>query len=106
MATKFRTRIGESLATVEQHDAALPDVITPSLEALKAYDTGQSRIRQAITGVQNRLSDSLNLAGESFDGHIEIELIFTDRDLGRRRYQRPDLVDQNALTIDRCRQLA
>ena len=37
VAGKFRTRIGESLATVEKHNVPLPDVTTASLEALKAY---------------------------------------------------------------------
>ena len=34
---QFRTRVGESLATVEKHDTPLEEATTPSLEALKAY---------------------------------------------------------------------
>ena len=37
IAKTFRTRVGESLATVEKHSAALEEVTTASLEALKAY---------------------------------------------------------------------
>jgi serine/threonine protein kinase/tetratricopeptide (TPR) repeat protein len=37
---KFRARVGESLATVEQHSMPLEEATTPSLEALKAYSTG------------------------------------------------------------------
>jgi serine/threonine protein kinase/Tfp pilus assembly protein PilF len=37
IATRFRTRVGESLATVKTHDAPLAEATTPSLEALKAY---------------------------------------------------------------------
>jgi eukaryotic-like serine/threonine-protein kinase len=37
MANKFRTRAGESLASVKQHDTPLPEATTSSLEALKAY---------------------------------------------------------------------
>ena len=37
IASKFRTRVGESLTTVEKHDTPLADATTPSLEALKAY---------------------------------------------------------------------
>src|SRR5215469_5570068 len=37
---KFRTRVGESLATVEKHSTPLIEATTPSLEALKAYSTG------------------------------------------------------------------
>jgi serine/threonine protein kinase/Tfp pilus assembly protein PilF len=37
----LRTRLGESLATVEKHSTPLADATTSSLEALKAYSTGQ-----------------------------------------------------------------
>jgi eukaryotic-like serine/threonine-protein kinase len=40
MASKFRVRVGESLRTVEKHDASLADATTPSLDALKAYSAG------------------------------------------------------------------
>jgi eukaryotic-like serine/threonine-protein kinase len=38
---KLRPRLGESLATVEMHSRPLAEATTPSLEALKAYSTGQ-----------------------------------------------------------------
>src|SRR5262249_16236107 len=37
---RFRTRVGESLATVEKHSTPLAAATTSSLEALKAYGTG------------------------------------------------------------------
>jgi serine/threonine protein kinase/tetratricopeptide (TPR) repeat protein len=37
---KFRTRVGESLATVEKHSTPLAETTTPSIEGLKAYSTG------------------------------------------------------------------
>jgi serine/threonine protein kinase/tetratricopeptide (TPR) repeat protein len=37
IASTFRTRVGESLATVEKYDTPLPEATTPSPEALKAY---------------------------------------------------------------------
>ncbi len=40
IAIKFRTRVGESLATVEKHNTPLPEATTPSLEAFKAYSAG------------------------------------------------------------------
>ncbi len=40
IASKFRTRVGESLVTVEKHDTPLAEATTPSLEALKAYSMG------------------------------------------------------------------
>jgi eukaryotic-like serine/threonine-protein kinase len=40
IASEFRTRVGESLSTVEKHDTPLAEATTPSLEALKAYSMG------------------------------------------------------------------
>ena len=40
MAGKFRSRVGESLATVREHNVPLEEATTPSLEALKAYTAG------------------------------------------------------------------
>jgi eukaryotic-like serine/threonine-protein kinase len=40
IATKFRTRLGESLTTVEKHNVPLEMATTSSLEALKAFSTG------------------------------------------------------------------
>jgi len=37
IASRFRRRVGESLATVERHNTPLAEATTPSLEALKAY---------------------------------------------------------------------
>ncbi|MBL8294152.1 MAG: protein kinase [Bryobacterales bacterium] len=39
MSRTFRTRAGESLATVERHSMPLTEATTPSFEALKAYST-------------------------------------------------------------------
>ncbi len=40
MASKFRSRVGESLTTVKKHDTPLAEATTPSLEALKVYSAG------------------------------------------------------------------
>jgi serine/threonine protein kinase/tetratricopeptide (TPR) repeat protein len=40
IARSFRTRVGESLSTVEKHSTPLAEATTLSLEALKAYSTG------------------------------------------------------------------
>jgi eukaryotic-like serine/threonine-protein kinase len=39
IATSFRNRVGESLATLQKYDTPLAEATTPSLEALKAYST-------------------------------------------------------------------
>jgi tetratricopeptide (TPR) repeat protein len=40
VAIRFRTRVGESLATVKQHGAPLEEATTPSVEALRAFSAG------------------------------------------------------------------
>ncbi len=40
-ASKIRSRLGESLASVEKFDAPIEEATTSSLEALKAYTTGR-----------------------------------------------------------------
>jgi len=39
IATRFRTRVGESLATVEKYSTPFAEATTPSLEAWKAFST-------------------------------------------------------------------
>jgi hypothetical protein len=46
-ASRLRAQIGESLATIEQHDVPIEQATTPSLEALKAYSLG---LRQRALG--------------------------------------------------------
>ncbi len=41
VASKFRTRVGESLATVHEHNTPLAEATTPSLDALKAFSAGR-----------------------------------------------------------------
>jgi eukaryotic-like serine/threonine-protein kinase len=45
IATKFRSRVGESLTSVGQHDTPLAEATTSSLEALKAYSEGWKAMR-------------------------------------------------------------
>jgi serine/threonine protein kinase/tetratricopeptide (TPR) repeat protein len=42
MAIRFRTRVGESLATIEKHSMPLAQATTPSLEAWKAFSTASN----------------------------------------------------------------
>ena len=44
IATRFRTRVGESLATVEKHSTPLDEATTPSLDALKAYSAASKAL--------------------------------------------------------------
>ena len=45
IASKLRTRVGESLAMVEKHSTPLSEATTSSLEALKAYSAGMKTVR-------------------------------------------------------------
>ncbi len=47
MATRFRTRVGESLATVEKHSRPLAEATTPSLDALQAYSAAVKEFTRA-----------------------------------------------------------
>jgi serine/threonine protein kinase/tetratricopeptide (TPR) repeat protein len=64
IARRFRTRVGESLATVEKHSTPLQEATTASLEALKAYSAG-----------------------------IKVRSSGGDEDAGRRFYQRAVEID-------------
>jgi len=44
IAIQVRTRLGESLTTIQQHSAPLEQATTSSLEALKAYSAGRSAL--------------------------------------------------------------
>lgn len=47
IAGKFRGRVGESLASVEQHDTLLAEATTSSLEALRAYSMGWRNLHRS-----------------------------------------------------------
>lgn len=53
MARKFRTQVGESLATVEKHSTHLWEESTSSLEALKAYSTAMKVMLASGNGAAN-----------------------------------------------------
>jgi serine/threonine protein kinase/tetratricopeptide (TPR) repeat protein len=50
IATRFRTRVGESLATIEKHSRPLAEATTPSLDALKAYSAAVKEFAQVRRG--------------------------------------------------------
>src|SRR6185503_20031673 len=50
MGRRFRSRVGESLASVEKNSTPLPEATTPSIEALKAYSTGLKITLSSGTG--------------------------------------------------------
>jgi tetratricopeptide (TPR) repeat protein/class 3 adenylate cyclase len=85
-ATSLRRKLGESLASVQKHDALPEDVTTPSLEALQAYALGIKAIditndylaaipffRRAVSLDPNFATAYLQL-GESYQPQGEIGL--------------------------------
>jgi tetratricopeptide (TPR) repeat protein/predicted Ser/Thr protein kinase len=44
IAIQIRTRLGESLASIQEHSTSLEQATTPSLEALKAYSAGRAAL--------------------------------------------------------------
>jgi serine/threonine protein kinase len=64
VAIKFRTKVGESLATVKQHATPLEEATTTSLEALKAYSAGFNLLSR---------SNDLAAAVPLFERAIEID---------------------------------
>jgi eukaryotic-like serine/threonine-protein kinase len=80
-ASKLRTELGESLATVQKFDVALEHATTSSLEALKAYSLG----RQAFTtkGPAAALSydqRALELDPNFAAGYLAIGIDYADLD--------------------------
>jgi hypothetical protein len=71
LATQFRTRVGESLATVRQHSTPLEESSTASLDALKAYSAAiralgrqrRSRCSNARVEIDPRFRDCAFAAG-------------------------------------------
>ena len=59
IATRFRTRVGESLATIEKHSTPLEEATTPSLEALKAYSAATKRDRVIRLGAAPAATSSV-----------------------------------------------
>ena len=70
IAIRFRTRVGESLATIEKHSMPLEEATTPSLEAWKAYSTalkaqlviGPPRVTAALRACGRRSTRTLRSA--------------------------------------------
>jgi tetratricopeptide (TPR) repeat protein len=105
IAAKFRTRAGESLATVEKHSTPLLEATTSSLEALKAYSTAMrvtqtTDRRSAIPHYQRALAHAY--LGQAAAGESELAVRSTskayelrDRASDRERFSISLLYDRN-----------
>jgi DNA-binding winged helix-turn-helix (wHTH) protein/tetratricopeptide (TPR) repeat protein len=80
IATKFRSRAGESHATIEQHATPLAEATTPSLEALKAYSAAWkvafSNPQNAILMLQRAVQIDPNFSmAFAFQGRLYADIL-------------------------------
>ena len=90
MATRFRTRVGESLAAVERYSTPL-QVTTPWLEALQAYSAG---MKASLAGSPVRAL-SLFQRAVAIDPDVALahaHIGFRYRGLGESALARPSLL--------------
>ena len=75
IATRFRTRVGESLATITEHSMPLEEATTTSLDALKAYSAAM-----AINGPRRipLLQRAIELDPEFAMAHAHLGFRFSD----------------------------
>ena len=91
IASKFRTRVGESLSTVEKHDTPLAEATTPSLEALKAYSMGlKVEASMGAGAAVPFFKRAIEIDPKFAMAHAALGLMYGDRgesDLGRGEHQ-------------------
>ena len=81
MASKFRTRVGESLATIEKHDTPLAEATTPSLEALKAYSAGwKAHSSSGATAALPLFKRAIEIDPEFAMAHASLGRMYADID--------------------------
>ena len=109
MARKLRARLGESLATIQQHSIPLAEATTPSLEALKAFSTGFHNgfsaghlagvpLLERATGIDPKFATAYAWLGRAYSAIGESELA---RETTRRSWELRDRAsDQERFYID------
>ena len=79
IAGEFRTRVGESLATVKEHDTPLAEATTPSLEALKAYSAAvKAAFANGVIAGIPLLKRAIELDPEFALAHAQLGLHYSD----------------------------
>jgi len=79
LVTRFRIRVGESVATIEKHDTPLAEATTPSLDALKAYSTAQKINFSAGTAAALPLvKRAIEIDSEFAMAHSLLGLLYSD----------------------------
>lgn len=76
IAAKFRTRVGESLTSVEKHDMPLAEATTPSLEALKAYSRGWQLLYSNQPGAIPFFTQAVEIDPQFAMAHASLGLMY------------------------------
>jgi eukaryotic-like serine/threonine-protein kinase len=76
LATKFRTRAGESMVTVQKHSRPLEEATTHSLDALKAYSAALKSINDAHTALP-LLRRALEIDPNFATAHTQLALLYS-----------------------------
>ncbi len=77
-ASKLRSELGESLATVQKFDVPLYQATTPSLEALKAYTLGAAHDRQSAAAALPYFQRSIELDPNFAKGYLAVASEYTN----------------------------
>ena len=107
IASRLRTRLGESLATVEQHSTSLDEATTSSLEAWKAYGTASKvtlrPARRRPSRCSNVPSRSIRILRWHMRGSESITACSESRCWpGRARSRRINCANGPATANDKC----
>jgi DNA-binding winged helix-turn-helix (wHTH) protein/tetratricopeptide (TPR) repeat protein len=76
IATKFRTRIGESLTSVQNHNTPLAQATTPSLEALRAYSKGWQLVYSNQPGAIPLFTKAVEIDSQFAMAHAVLGLMY------------------------------
>jgi serine/threonine protein kinase/tetratricopeptide (TPR) repeat protein len=105
IAVRFRTRVGESLATIEKHSVPLEQATTASLDALKAYSTAQGLFRSSGGRTSHALLErAIEIAPDFAMAHARLGLSYSglgESTLARRSTRRAYELRDRASDVER-----
>src|SRR5450631_3585104 len=79
IANRFRTRAGESFATIQQHQTPLVEATTPSIEALKAYSTGvKVAFSDSFVSAVPHLKRAIEIDPKFAAAYAQLGLLYSD----------------------------
>src|SRR5829696_8074326 len=78
IASRFRTRVGESLATIEKHSTPLEEATTPSLEALMAYSAAwKAHMSAGLVRAQPLYQRAIAIDPDFAMGHAQVGFAYS-----------------------------